>query len=116
MADKETIVIHELRVYHAQPGRLPELVTRFRDHTVLIFNRLGIRQVGYWTTMIGESETNALTYLLAWNSLAEREEKWAVLKVDPEWISVRDKSEEKGPLVSTVNSQLLEPTDFSKLQ
>jgi hypothetical protein len=109
-------MIHELRVYHALPGRLPHLLARFRDHTTKIWDRLGIRHVGFWTTLVGESEANALTYLLAWDSLADREEKWAVFVKDPEWIKVRAESEKDGPINANISNQLLVPTDFSRLK
>jgi hypothetical protein len=65
-------MIYELRVYTAMPGRLPDVLARFRDHTVDIWNRLGIRQLGYWTTAVGP-DSNALTSMLVWESLADRE-------------------------------------------
>ena len=63
----------------------------------------GIRQAGFWTTVIGESNQE-LTYLLAWESLAEREKKWAAFQADPEWIGARDASERDGPIVATLAS------------
>jgi NIPSNAP len=112
---KETMMIHELRVYHAPPGRLPDLVARFRDHTTGIRDRLGIRHVGFWTTMVGGSESNALTYLLAWESLAEREAKSSAFQKDPDWIRVRAESESSGPINASISNQLLAPTSFLRL-
>ena len=57
-------MIYELRVYRAMPGRLPKVIARFKDHTTGIWDRLGIKHVGFWTTLIGESEIGDLTYLL----------------------------------------------------
>src|SRR5262245_15667633 len=70
------IMIYELRVYRCIPNRLPALLKRFDGATLALFEKHGIRQAGFWTTMIGESHNN-LFYLLAWESLAEREQKWA---------------------------------------
>jgi hypothetical protein len=109
-------MIHELRLYQTLPGRLPDLVARFRDHTTKIWDRLGIKHVGFWTTMVGPAESNALTYLLAWESLAEREAKWGAFLKDPEWLRVRAESEKDGPINANIDSQLLSPTDFSRLQ
>ena len=92
-------MIYELRVYTAMPGRLPDVLARFRDHTVGIWNRLGIRQLGYWTTAVGP-DSNALTYMLVWESLADREVKWGKFVVDPEWVEVRKASELAGPIVA----------------
>jgi len=65
-------VIYEQRVYRAAPGRMPKLVARFRDHILAIWEKHGIRQVGFWTTLVGES-SEELAYILSWVSPAERE-------------------------------------------
>jgi len=105
-------MIYELRVYTAMPGRLPEVLARFRDHTAGIWNRLGIRQLGYWTTAVGP-DSNALTYMLVWESMADREVKWAKFVADPEWIEVRKESEAAGPIVAKMDNSFLAPTSFS---
>jgi hypothetical protein len=109
-------MIHELRVYHALPGRLPNLIARFRDHTTKIWDRLGIQHVGFWTTMVGTSESNDLTYLLAWESLADRETKWAAFQKDSEWLSLKAETEKDGPLYANISNQILAPTNFSRLK
>ena len=86
-------MIYELRVYHCLPNRLPALLKRFENQTLRIWEKHGIRQAGFWTTVIGESNHD-LTYLLAWESLAEREKKWAAFQSDPEWIAARDAKRE----------------------
>ena len=105
-------MIYELRVYTAMPGRLPDVLARFRDHTVGIWNRLAILQLGYWTTAVGP-DSNALTYLLVWESLADREVKWGKFVVDPEWVEVRKASEAAGPIVAKMSNSFLAPTSFS---
>ena len=67
-------MIYELRVYRCVPGRLPALLSRFQNHTLRIWERHGIRQAGFWTPLVGENSQD-LTYLLAWESLAERERR-----------------------------------------
>ena len=57
-------MIHELRIYHCMPGRLPDLLKRFETVTLGLWDRHGIRQAGFWTTLVGESNMD-LTYLLA---------------------------------------------------
>ena len=108
-------MIYELRVYTAMPGRLPDVLARFRDHTVGIWDRLGIRQLGYWTTAVGP-DSNALTYMLVWESLADREVKWSKFVVDAEWVEVRKASEATGPIVAKMGNSLLAPTSFSQAQ
>ncbi|WP_434732918.1 NIPSNAP family protein [Rhizobium sp. YTUHZ044] len=104
-------MIHELRIYTCLPERLPALQQRFETATLAIWERLGIRSLGFWTTMIGSS-SNDLTYLLEWRSLAEREQKWAEFIADREWQEAKAKSEADGAIVANITSSLLKPTRF----
>ena len=108
-------MIHELRIYRCVPGRLPKLLTRFETVTLTIWQRFGIRQAGFWTTVIGPSNQE-LTYLLAWESLAEREQKWNAFQADPEWIAKRAETERDGPIVENIVSSFLQPTAFSSVK
>jgi hypothetical protein len=108
-------MICELRVYRCVPGRLPALLKRFENTTFKLWEKHGIKQAGFFTTLIGESNQE-LTYMVAWESLADREKKWNAFQSDPDWISARAKSEEDGPIVSNIVSQLLTPTAFSAVK
>jgi NIPSNAP len=108
-------MIYELRIYRCIPGRLPALLNRFQSATLPLWQRHGIRQAGFWTTVIGESNQD-LTYLIAWDSLAEREQKWTAFQNDPEWIAARNNSEKDGPIVANVASSILQPTAFSSVR
>ena len=108
-------MIHELRVYRCLPGRLPALLKRFETTTLKIWERHGIRQAGFWTVAIGESNQD-LYYLLAWESLAEREKKWATFASDPEWLAKRAESEKDGPITSSIMNTILQPTAFSAVR
>jgi hypothetical protein len=108
-------MIYELRVYHCMPGRLPALVRRFETVTVGLFEKHGIRQVGFWTVAIGESNQD-FVYILQWESLADRDKRFAAFQADPEWIAARAKSEEGGPLVASITNTVLTPTKFSALK
>lgn len=107
--------IYELRVYRAVPGRLPDLLKRFAEKTLSVWKKHGIKQVGFFTTVAGSSN-NELTYLLEWESLAEREEKWSAFQADLEWISARALSEERGQIVENISNQFLQPTAFSAVR
>jgi NIPSNAP len=108
-------MIHELRIYHCVPGRLPALLKRFETITLKLWERHGIRQAGFWTVAIGESNQD-LYYLLEWESLAEREQKWTAFMNDPEWLSKRAETERDGAIVASVNNQILQPTAFSSVR
>jgi hypothetical protein len=108
-----TLLIYELRIYNCLPGRLPALLKRFENDTLKLWDKHGIQQAGFWTTTIGESN-NDLTYMIRWESMADREARWGAFIADPEWHAARDKSEADGPIIATLSSQLLTPTAFSR--
>lgn len=105
-------MIYEMRVYRVLPGRMPAMLARFEKTTLALFDRHGIRQAGFFTTLVGESNHD-LTYLLAWESLAERERKWNAFATDPEWIAKRTESERDGQIVESVRNSFLTPAAFS---
>jgi hypothetical protein len=110
----EQIMIYELRIYRCVPGRLAALLSRFQNDTLRIWEKHGIRQAGFWTTLIGESNEQ-LTYMLAWDTIAEREKRWGAFLADPEWKATSTETEKDGPLVQNISSQLLAPTAFSSV-
>jgi hypothetical protein len=108
-------MIYEMRVYRCLPGRLPALLKRFDTITLKLWEKHGIKQAGFFTTLVGESNQD-LTYFLAWESLAEREKKWAAFQTDPDWIAARAKTEEDGQIVLNIVNQLYAPTSFSSVK
>jgi len=108
-------MIYELRVYYCVPGRLPNLLKRFETITLGIWEKHGIKQAGFWTVLVGESN-QALYYLLAFDSLADREKKWNAFQTDPEWIAKRAESEKDGPIVQSISNTILNPTSFSSVK
>src|SRR5271155_2512553 len=108
-------MIYELRVYRCVPNRLPALLKRFESATLRIWQKHGIHQAGFWTTLIGESNQE-LTYMLAWDSMAEREKRWSAFRADPEWIAISAETEKDGQLVQNIRNELLAPTEFSAVK
>ena len=108
-------MIYEYRVYEAAPGKLEALNARFRNHTLGIFERHGIKNIGYWTAGVGDY-SDRLIYIVAFEDEGHRERAWAEFSADPEWKRVRAESEVDGALVSRVFNSLLSPTDYSPLQ
>ncbi len=74
--------VFELRTYTTQDGKMGALHARFRNHTIAIFDRLGMQSVGYWTP---EGEPNTLIYILKHKSRAEADKAWGIFMVDPAW-------------------------------
>lgn len=108
-------MIYELRIYKCVPGRLPALTNRFATITLKLWEKHGIKQAGFWTTLVGESNQE-LYYLLAWESLADREKKWNGFATDPEWLAKRAETEKDGPIVADIRNQFLSPTAFSSVK
>jgi hypothetical protein len=119
LPDTETyggmVMIYELRIYHAIPGRLPAVIARFQNHILPLWEKHGIRQAGFWTTLVGESNQQ-LTYLLAWENMAEREKRWSAFAADPEWLAVAAETEKNGPIVQNIANEFLAPTAFSTVK
>lgn len=108
-------MIYELRIYHCAPGRLPALHARFQNVTLAMFERHGIEASGFFTTLVGASN-QTLTYLLKWDSLAERERKWNAFSADPEWMAARAASEADGIIVERIDNSFISPTAYSAMR
>lgn len=107
-------MLYELRIYEAVPGKLPALNQRFEKHTLGFFAKHGIRAVGFWTTLVGPN-ANELTYMLAYDDMADRERKWTAFSTDPGWLAVKRETEADGPLWAIIRNQFLTPTSYSPL-
>jgi hypothetical protein len=108
-----TAGVYELRVYHAAPGKLPDLLARFRDHTIKLFEQHGIESVAYWTPIDEPEKSNTLIYILHHPSREAAAANWKSFQDDSTWKSVRDASEANGKLVEKVDSTYLALTNFS---
>ena len=105
--------VYELRVYHTFEGKLDDLLRRFREHTMRLFERHGIRNVAYWTPVDEPLKGRSLFYVLAHPSREAATANWNAFREDPEWQAVQKKSEANGKLVEKVDSTFLSLTDFS---
>jgi hypothetical protein len=104
-------MLYEARVYTAVPGKLPAVNDRFAKHTMGIFKNHGIGMLGFWTADIGTS--NQLTYILVFDSMADREKKWTAFQADPAWHQVRAETEAAGTLVDHVVNAFMRLTPYS---
>ena len=108
--------VFELRTYTAHPGRLDEVVARFRDNTARIFAKNGITSVGYFTPQDAPLAGNTLVYILAHQSREAAKKNWDAFRNDPEWQKVKATTEANGPIVEKIVSVYLDPTNFSALK
>jgi len=110
-AETKDTRIYELRIYHAAPGKLDDLNKRFRDHTVKLFEKHGMENIGYWTPI--DNTNNLLIYVLAFPSRTARDKSFKDFGADPEWKDAAKASEANGRLVTRVESFFMQATDYS---
>lgn len=109
-SEDEQTHVYELRTYTTAEGRLPDLHKRFRDHTMELFEKHGIKNVAYWTPV---DKKNTLVYVIAHESREAAKKSWKAFGNDPQWQKVFKESREDGPIVVNVERQFLKPTDYS---
>ena len=104
----------ELRTYYAAPGKLDDLNKRFRDHTLRLFEKHGMQNIGYWVPVDKDGKPESkLIFLLAYPSREAREKSWKAFMNDPEWKEAAKKSEEGGRLVERAENPYLAAADYS---
>jgi uncharacterized protein YbaA (DUF1428 family) len=106
----------ELRTYHCFPDRLPNLITRFKDHTVNLFEKHKMHNVAYFATDEPTGKQSDLVYMLAHKNQEAATQSWQDFRADPKWISAKDASEKDGKIVEKVESVFLKPLPFSKIK
>jgi hypothetical protein len=108
--------VFELRTYTAAPGKLEALKARFRNHTVQLFKKHGMTNVGYWTPQDAPASQNTLIYILAHESRDAAKKSFDAFRADPAWVKAREASEMNGRLTEKVDSLFMAPTDFSPMK
>jgi hypothetical protein len=108
--------VFEMRTYTSPEGKLNDLLARFRNDTLRIFEKHGMENVGYWVPTDAPGAANTLVYILAHDSRDAAAKSWAAFREDPEWKAVAERTQANGPIVSNVQSVFLESTDFSPLK
>lgn len=105
--------VYELRIYTCHPGKLDALNKRFRDHTMRLFEKHGIKNVIYLTP---EDKEDTLVYLIVHESREAADKNWQAFRDDPEWKKVYEESHRDGPIVAKVERQYLKATDYSPIK
>jgi len=108
--------VFELRTYTAPDGKLADLDKRFRDHTMRIFKKHGMENVGYWHPQDAPDSANTLIYIISHKNRDAAKASWAAFQADPEWKKVSEESQVNGRIVSKVVSVFMEPTDYSPIK
>ncbi len=114
--EAKTQRVFELRTYTAAEGKLDALHARFRDHTLKIFAKHGMRNIAYWAPADAPLKSNTLIYVVSHESREAAAKSWDAFRKDPEWIKARDASEVNGKLTAKVESVFMDATDYSPMK
>lgn len=109
-AAKEDPMLYELRTYYTPEGKLDALNARFRNHTMTLFEKHGMKNIMYWTPV---DKPNTLIYVIAHKDKAAADASWKAFREDPEWQKVAEETQRDGKLVEKVDSVYMTPTDYS---
>jgi len=108
--------VYELRTYTAPDGKLGDLNARFRNHTLKIFERHGMKNVLYMTPQDAPDSQNTLIYVLEHQNREAAKKSWDAFRTDPEWQKVSKESTVNGPITTKVVSVFADPTDYSPMK
>ncbi len=108
--------LYELRIYTSTPGNLDNLNARFRDHTLRIFEKHGMENIGYWTPTSEEERDNTLVYIIAHDDQEAADASWGAFIQDPEWAEVAEASNANGQILGGIERKFMLATDFSPMQ
>lgn len=108
--------VFELRTYTTEEGKLDALNARFRNHTIKLFEKHGMANIGYWVPQDEPRSKNTLVYIVSHASRDAAKKSWDAFRADPDWVKARDESEKSGKIVAKVESVFLSPTDYSKIK
>src|SRR4051812_41478428 len=98
--DQTSDRVFEMRTYWAPEGRLDDLNARFREHTTKLFEKHGLRNVGYWMPI--DNPERKLIYVISSPSKEAHDKAWKAFAQDPEWQNVKKETEAKGKIVAKV--------------
>jgi hypothetical protein len=118
--DKETKKmdhrIFELRIYHANPGKMKALHERFRNHTCKLFKKHGMEIIAFWSPTDAREAEAKMYYVLAYPSKEAADRSWKAFRADKDWLKAKAESEKDGVLVGKVESIYMSPTDYSPMK
>lgn len=106
----------ELRTYYIHPQRYPEILARFRNHTLGLLEKHGATNIAYWTTVEKEGKEPTLIYMLAYPDVEAGKKTWSTFRADPDWIKVKTASEKDHPIVEKVESVVMKPMKISGIK
>jgi hypothetical protein len=115
-ADAAPARVFEIRTYHTFPGRLDALHQRFRNHTLRMFEKHGMTNIGYWVPQDSPAKESTLVYVISHASREQAKANWAAFGSDPEWKKIADDSQRDGKIVERIESVFVDATDYSPIK
>ena len=107
--------VFELRIYKAAEGKLGKLNARFRDHTIRLFNKHGMKSVAYWHPTDGPDSKDSLIYSINHDSQDAAKKSWQAFIADPEWKKAAKESG-VGRLAKPPAATYMKATDYSAIR
>jgi hypothetical protein len=107
--------VFEFRTYTTEnKAGLDALVARMRAGEARLFEKEGMKGIGYFVATDAPRSENTYIYVLAHQSQDAAKASWDKFRADPEWLKLRETSAPTGPI--KVESVFVAPTDFSPLK
>jgi hypothetical protein len=108
--------VFELRTYHVNPGKMDDIIARFRDETFRVFAKHKMKPIIFGRPQDAPAHDSEIVYILAHPSREAATKAWAAFRADPEWIEIARKTQLNGQLVSKVDAVYFDPVDFSPIK
>jgi hypothetical protein len=112
----KAVRVFEIRTYYAAEGKMDALSARFRDHTCKLFEKHGMKNIGYWQAIEPKDGKQVLIYILAHESEDAAKKSWEAFQDDPDWKKVKEESEKDGALVDRIEKVFVKATDYSPIK
>lgn len=115
-AQADSNAVFELRTYTTHEGKLAALNERFANHTMRLFEKHGMRNIGYWVPSEPEKSENTLIYIVSHKSREAAEQNWQAFGQDPEWQKAYKESRKGGEIVKKIESVFMTATEYSQIK
>ncbi|TVQ01435.1 MAG: NIPSNAP family protein [Balneolaceae bacterium] len=116
LIESNTDKVYELRTYTTHDGRLEALHRRFEDHTLRLFEKHGMTNIGYWVPSDPELRENTLIFILMHESADAARANWDAFRADPEWQQAYKDSHADGVIVAQAVSVYMNATEYSVMK
>ncbi len=114
--DEKKVGVYEIRTYYAAEGKMDALNKRFREHTLKLFEKHGMTNIGYWQAIDPKDGKQVLIYIIGHESREAAKKNWEEFQKDPDWIKAKADSEKDGELVDKFESVYTKATDYSPIK